>query len=111
MSKLATAEINGETFFKGFQLYSELFPESRRLISGEIEERIIIGLYQEDEATAGEFCVEWSDNCIELRAFQDAWSVFPKMPELFSLLDESGSESITPQQFANKLSALGYKQL
>lgn len=74
---------------------------------------IMIGFYNPEGWTEGEFSIIWDEAGIMLRIFDDAWEAFSKMPELISLLAEldKKKQALEIHEFAGLLMKLGYKDI
>lgn len=86
--------------------------------NGTVEE-MSIGVYCVNGGTMGEFNLEWAalanGAAAQLRAYHDAWQVFPFMPKLFPMLASvstgSNNASVSPDIFANMLEKIGFLNL
>lgn len=106
--------MNSNTAHKGFSILSQQY-YGKQILDGQdgLIDRIMIGVYLPSGGTTGEFSISWSklagESTPKLEAFDYAWLVMSQMPELVGVLTTLDSEKPTPEQVADILRSLGYK--
>jgi len=102
-------------YIKGFYQTSKAWYGEANLRTAKYDDEIMIGFYHKDGGTSGEFVIKWSElsgkSVPRLGVYSDAWKVLAQMPELISKLSELDSTDPTPDDFANMLRLLGFKDL
>lgn len=78
-------------------------------------DQIYIGFFSESGLTAGELVIRWASvggrHVPLLGAFDDAWGVLAQMPELIQMMAEIDGKNVSPDEFAARLVAIGFKDL
>lgn len=71
---------------------------------------IQIGLWDKRGGVLGEFKLVWTDNGIQLQAYQDSWKIFCYMESLFNLMEVLGEkeETVDIHDFTDMLKMLGF---
>lgn len=101
--------MNNDRYYKAFSLPHDTF-------YGETTKKshpnpyIQIGLNDIRGGVLGEFKLVWTDNGIQLQAYQDSWKIFCYMKSLFNVMDylSDGSETVEIHKFAKMLKTLGF---
>jgi hypothetical protein len=100
---------------KGFYQLSKAWYGEVNLKHSKYDDEIMIGLYHEEGGTSGEFSMKWFElsgrSVPKLGAFSDSWKILSEMPELISKLSELDSLNPSPDDFADMLRGLGFKDL
>lgn len=100
---------------KGFTVFTEAWwAESQRPQEGAAEE-IMVGDYDPDGGTTGEFAVRWYNLQGRLtprvEMFHDSWQLFREWPEFFDALAHISYFSAQPEYFRVWLEAQGFKDM
>lgn len=101
--------MNNDRYYKAFSLPHDTF-------YGETTKKshpnpyIQIGLNDIRGGVLGEFKLVWTDNGIQLQAYQDSWKIFCYMESLFNLMEILGEkeETIDIHDFADMMKMLGF---
>lgn len=76
---------------------------------------VMIGLYDPDGGTSGEFAIRWKnlDNRLvpQLQVFDDAWDALTKFKDLLDKLAEIDNTNIQEMELCNLLEDLGIEDL
>lgn len=100
------------------QSYAKEILKLERTRDSDILDEITVGLNYEEGGTYGEFHFRWvqlgQNISIQIRMWDDAWSLFREMPELFSIIQNLNSssdcDSISVDSFVELLLGLGYRE-
>lgn len=96
-------------YYKGFSLPHEAF-YGDRVKEYMPNPYIQIGLHDISGGVLGEFKLVWTDNGIQLQAYQDSWKIFCYMESLFNLMEVLGEkeETVDIHDFTDMLKMLGF---
>jgi hypothetical protein len=78
------------------------------VLTGDTVDEIDIGMYSPDDGCEYEFTLEWNDNGMQVRVFDDGFVAFSEFKEFFKSLSDSCRTDLTPEGTAALLSRLGY---
>lgn len=102
------------TIIRGFHHFNEAhYSKNVQLYDGASDE-IMVGLYDTDGGTTGEFAIIWVNvsgrELPQLQAFSDSWKALGEFKDLLTAM-ETAEEYITPEKFCKLLVSLGVVDL
>lgn len=99
---------------RGFTILSESWYRRQAVEPGTLDE-IIVGMYDPDGGSSGEFLIRWLMVAYELtpflKAFNDSWYALQKFGDLLTWMGSIDNQRITPKEFAEKLRTMGINDL
>ena len=75
------------------------------------KDEILIGFYDEEGGTAGEFAIRWFPHGAKLEAYDDSWKALWQFRDLIEELAALDSQDATPDEVEAALLKMGYKNM
>ena len=101
--------------FRGFYHLSEAWYGSANLQNSQYLDEVSFGSFFPDGGTSGEMIMRWEElggkNVPQLQCFDDGWSTLSSFTDLIAELGKLDDDNITPKQFCELLTRLGFKDL
>lgn len=102
------------TIIRGFHHFCEAVYAKTVPLRDGLTDEIMIGLYDTDGGTTGEFAICWLDvggrSTPQLRAFADSWRALGEFKDLLTAMQTAGTY-ITPERFCQLLKSLDITDL
>lgn len=107
-----------EGMARGFIWLSQAWYAAVNLVAREFTDEVCFGYFDpDDKSTSGDLMMRWYDlgfatgSAPRLEVFDDAWHALRSFQDVLAALAERDSQSITPAQFAELLTSLGFVDL
>ena len=102
------------TIIRGFHHFNEAYYAKNVRLPEGVSDEIMVGLYDTDGGTTGEFAIRWVNvsgrEVPQLQAFSDSWKALGEFKDLLTVM-ENIEGYVTPEKFCKLLVSLGVVDL